>query len=208
MERGYLIATLALTITFAGLSRGFRSLEQFTFLHFQHFQSLAKSKCPARAAAAQIAAKVRRQIHPRNVEEAQLIAESMPIASVRAGLTEQDAVISRCAREKALREAERATRELQRSVQAAQRIYLEPIRVQAYLPDFNERMQEQAARMAARMAASNATMQMAATRMKLAQKQMTVVTYVQGLPKVPCRDKAAQLPDPPQAVADADDDSE
>ena len=41
MERGYLVASLALVITFAGVSRGFRSVEQMSFLRFLHRGSQA-----------------------------------------------------------------------------------------------------------------------------------------------------------------------
>jgi hypothetical protein len=200
MERGYLVAALAITMTFAGLSRGFHSLEQISLLHFQHFGAAARARCNARPAS-DLAAKMKARLRPRSVEEAQVLAESVPIAvqsSIAEQMSRQDAAISRCARETALREAERASREMmraQRAVERSERIYVQPMALQISLPaDFSERIHERAA---ARLAAGSAAMQVAAARIKLAQRQLPMVQWVDRVPQAPCRHRAAQAPQPP-----------
>jgi len=209
MERGYLIATLALTLTFAGLSRGFRSAEQFAFLHFQHFGSTSKSRCPA-SAAAELAAKMKARLHPRNAEEAQVIAESIPIASIQSSIEEQIArqqqAIRRCAREKAFREAEKANREMQWRMEQAQRVYVQPLHVEAYLPpDFGQRIQERTARMAERLAQRSVQLQMAASRLKLAEREFPQVQRVERPSHGSCRHRADDVPEvPPAPEAESD----
>ncbi|HUI84318.1 MAG TPA: hypothetical protein VL240_08845, partial [Candidatus Binatia bacterium] len=61
MERRYLVTAVAIIATFAGLSRGFHSLQRLAAEHGQHF--MAGATCPA-SAAAQAVARLRTRLHP------------------------------------------------------------------------------------------------------------------------------------------------
>jgi hypothetical protein len=196
MERGYLIAALALSLTFAGVSRGFRSLEQISLLRFQHFGAAMRSQCPAKHAA-DLAAKLKAHM-PRTPEDAQVLAESVPIAAVP--ISRYDAAISRSAREKAMREAERANRELMRAQRAVERYqysysYGQPMAIHVDLsPEINARVQVAAAKLAASTAA-----------MQAAQFRFTDRAVHVSVPRLSCPN--APLPPAPPAVLDDDSDS-
>jgi hypothetical protein len=112
MERRYLVAALAVIATFAVFSHGFRTLEHVSLLYGHH----AGAKCNADASAARFIGKVRTHLRPGYPEEAQLLAEmNLPIAMAQAKVAEevarQNMAAARCAREMALREAQRARRQ-------------------------------------------------------------------------------------------------
>ncbi len=120
MERRYLVATLAIIATFAVFSHGFRTLEHVSLLYRQHVGADLKAKCNADASAAsRFVGKVRTHLRPGYPEEAQMLAEmNLPIAMAQAKAAEemarQNMAAARCARETALREAQRARREATR----------------------------------------------------------------------------------------------
>ena len=152
MERGYLVAVLAIVATFSGLSHGFRAAEQWSVLHLRHFGTLARSECPT-AAAQRAIAKVQTRLRPHSAEEAQLLAEmNVPVPpippDVAANLASEDGVPTACARARTMQQAERARHDMlkmQRDMERASRqMRIEPlsIRVQ-FPPDFQQRIQEQ-----------------------------------------------------------------
>ena len=161
MERGYVVAALAMVLTFTGLSRGFRSVEQWSVLHVHHIGAFAKAECPANAARRAIA-KVQTRLRPHYAEEAQLLAEmNVPVSNVEARMAEemaaQEVVISRCARQRAMQEAERARRDalrMQRDMERTSRdIRIQPLSLNVQLPaDFEQQIQRSTA-LAARIAA-------------------------------------------------------
>lgn len=120
MERGYLIACLAIVTTFAGLSTGFRSLHNLSAFRIGH-GVVAKSRCQADSAA-RAAARLQTQLSTQTAEQAQMLAEmNLPLAEMRATLAQQMAqqheIISQCARARALQDAERARRDVVRMQQ-------------------------------------------------------------------------------------------
>ena len=195
MERGYLVAALALSLTFAGVSRGFRSLEQISLLRFQHIGAAMRVQCPAKHAA-DLAAKLKAHV-PRTPEDAQVLAESVPIAAVP--MSRYDEAISRHAREKAMREVERANREVMRSQRELERYqysysYNQPMAIHVDLsPQINARMQVAAAK----LAASTAAMQAAQIRFVDRPVHVTV-------PRLACPNSSLP-PDPPAALNDDSD---
>ncbi len=137
MERGYLVAVLAIVATFTAFSHGFRSVEQWSLVHIRHFSGggVARSECPAKQAARAMA-KIRTHLRPRYAEEAQLLAEmnvpipevnvvSIPIPEMPSDVFEdvagRDAAAAQCARERAMRDAERTRREMVRMQREIQR---------------------------------------------------------------------------------------
>jgi hypothetical protein len=130
MERRYLVATLAIIATFAMFSHGFRTLEQVSLLYGQHVRADVKAKCDADASAvSRFIGKVR--LRPGYPEEAQMLAEmNLPIALAQARVAErvaeevarQNMAAARCARETALREAQRARRDAERAQRDATRM--------------------------------------------------------------------------------------
>ena len=114
MERRYLVAALAIVATFVGVTHGIHALQRLSIEHSDNFEAIAAARCWANAAAQQVA-KVRSHFrHDYSPEQAQLVAE-MNLSGMQSSIAEQmarqDMAISRCAREKALREAEKARRE-------------------------------------------------------------------------------------------------
>ena len=87
-----------------------------------------KAKCNSEASAAsRFMGKVRSHLRPGYPEEAQLLAEmNLPIAMAQAKVAEevarQNMAAARCARETALREAQRARREAERAQREATRM--------------------------------------------------------------------------------------
>jgi hypothetical protein len=128
MERRYLVATLAIIATFAVFSHGLRTLEHVSLLYGQHVGADLKAKCNADASAAsRFMGKVRTHLRPGYPEEAQMLAEmNLPIAMAQAKVAEevarQNMAAARCARETALREAQRARREAERAQREATRM--------------------------------------------------------------------------------------
>ena len=153
MERGYLIAALAIIATFTGFSRGFQSLEQWSFVHLRHIGVIARTECHARP---QTMARVKTQLRPNYAEEAELLAElNVPIAEARATIDEQvagqDAAAARCARATAMQQMERARRDMLRMQRDMAKFSvagpMEPISVQVSLPpNFEKNVQQLTAR--------------------------------------------------------------
>jgi hypothetical protein len=114
MERRYLVAALAIVATFVGMTHGIHALQRLSIEHSQNFEAIAAARCWANSAAQHVA-KVRAHFrHDYSPEQAQMVAE-MNLSNMQSSIAEQmarqDRAISRSAREKALREAERARRE-------------------------------------------------------------------------------------------------
>lgn len=154
MERGYLVAVLAIVATFAGLSRGLRSLEQWSVLHVHHVGAYAKAECPA-SAAKRVIAKVQTRLRPHYAEEAQLLAEmNVPVPPVPPDVAEEVAAdssrISMCARARAMQQAARVRADMlrmQRDMERSARVVrIEPLSLNVHLPaDFDQQIQRSTA---------------------------------------------------------------
>ena len=154
MERGYLVAALAIIATFTGLSSGFRSVEQWSLIHLRHFRASSQAHCNA-SAPARAAAKIKTRLRPRYAEEAQLLAEmNLPVAEMQARMAEQiarhDTALAQCARARAMRQAEHLQRDMMRMQldmqRASAQVRIEPMALQIQLPvDLNERIRKETA---------------------------------------------------------------
>ena len=178
MERRYLVATLAIIATFTVFSRGFRSLQHVSLLHAQQLGAIAGEKCNSDLSAfSQWAARARERLRPARAEEAQMLAElNIPIAAVQARVAEQavrqSMAATRCAREMAMREAERAQRDAMRSRAKMARGSSQPISFAPSLPDdFGQRMEFQTAVLADRLAARTVSLQLAADKFEEVSQQ-------------------------------------
>ena len=195
MERGYLVASLALVVTFAGVSRGFRSLENSSLLSFRHSGIQASSRCPAETLRRE-AERLRTHLRPHYAEEAQLLAE-MDVPVVAEQMRAQQSVAEH-ARARAEREAQRAQREMmqaQRDIEnSTSNIRIEPLALELNLPaDFNQRIQAQASAAAARITAKTVKLQAAAERFRNAEIRMYRVdpsTMVDQSSQARCKDEA------------------
>lgn len=171
MERGYLIAALALIATFTGLSRGIQSVEQWSLVHVRYGGALARNACHANPARAHAMALLQRHLRPENAEEAQLLAEmnipriDIVSAEVQAAAVQQDVAAARCAQAKALREAARARGEVLRMqrqlADVPQTISIEPLAVNFELPPDVQRQIERSSVIAAKLAQRQVRMQIA-----------------------------------------------
>ena len=184
MERRYLVATLAITATFTTFSSGFRSLQHISLLNGQHPSILSRW-----------ADKVKSQLHPAYPEEAQLLAEmNLPLAAAQAAVAEQAAkqsqAAAQCAREHAVREAERAQREAMRmsaDIARETSISVAPVVIDLKgLDGLDQRMQARAAALAERVAARNVRMQLAVAKVQAVSMQM----QNSRAHKSPCRSRA------------------
>ena len=193
MERRYLVAALAIIATFAVTTRSFRALQRMSLGNDHHFWTMvrvgamARAKCPA-SSAARAMAKVRTHLRPRYPEEAQLLAEmNVPIAgmeTIQAQMARQDEAIARCARARAMQDAERARRDAlrlqQRMMRAAGQANMAPIALHMSLPTaLDQQIQTQMTILASRLAANSVKLQMAAN--KFSDPSMVAVT-VDGRP--------------------------
>jgi len=185
MERRYLVAALAMITAFAATSHGFRALQQLSVMHVRHSGAMAHSmhepSCASRALA-----KIRTHLRPRYPEEAQLLAEmNVPLAGldtmaarvagqitqqVTEQVTEQIAQqnIAQCAREQAMRDADRARRDATRMQQnmtrAAEQVSLGPMALEMNMPsDLDQRIN---AALATHMAANNVKLQVLADKLR------------------------------------------
>jgi hypothetical protein len=129
MDRRYLVATLALAATFAIFSHELRN---------GHVAVLARGplamvagRCTQSSTPQRVADDLQARVRTDQAEEAQMLAEmNLPVlrAEARAQAREaalqasQEIAASKCARETALREAERARREAERARQEARRM--------------------------------------------------------------------------------------
>jgi N-methylhydantoinase A/oxoprolinase/acetone carboxylase beta subunit len=212
MERRYLVAALAIIATFAVFSRGFHALEQLSFDHStKNLKTMAAAKCWASSAALNIA-KVRAKLHHGYPpEQAQLVAEmNLPgmESTIAEQMSRQDAAISRCAREKALQQAERARRDAMRIQQDYMRAYATsapdkpaaPLAPMAFAvsSDFQQRFE---AKTMARLAQSQVKLQMDAEKLAdIEVPTIDVETHVAPVvvPNVQCKVKVSR-----HAVRDA-----
>ena len=170
MERRYLVAAVALIATFAITSRGFRALEHVSLVRSAHAQTLAAEQCPS-SMAARALAKIHTHLRPRIPEEAQLLAEmDAPLANMQSTISEQmsrqNQAIEQCARERAMRDAERAYRDAMRLQQQVTHsvgyISAPPAPMPPLAPDVEVRIQKNAA-LAAKLAAANIKLQIDAS---------------------------------------------
>ena len=182
MERRYLVATLAIIATFATFSRGFQSLQHLSLLRGQHPSALSRW-----------AAKMKTHLRPSYPEEAQLLAEmNLPIAAqarVAEQAMRQGQAAARCARETAMREAERARSDATRMRERIAReknVAPVPIAIDLKLLDgLDQRMDLKVAGLAERVAASNVRLQMAGAKLEAISKQMEN----SGEHQSPCRSR-------------------
>ena len=157
MERGYLVAVLAIIATFTGLSHGLRSLDHWWLIRVQRTNQVAtRPECHA-STAARALAKINAHLRPHYAEEAQLLAEmNMPVIDVPSDAGENN--ITRCARARAMAEAEHARRDMlqmQRDMgRAAQQLQMTPLSLQISLPPDFEKQIAQSSAIAARIAAT------------------------------------------------------
>jgi hypothetical protein len=181
MERRYLVAALAMIVTFAGLSHGFRSLQQFSQQRRQQGQSMSGPQCSALPSiVSRVLAKVKAGLHQSDPEEAQVLAEmNLPMAALQAKAAEEAAKQSQAAaeaaRETAMREAERAHHEALRMREEIVRQNHMATMVSIQVPDYaalNRRIQVQTAAMAQRVAAQSARIQIAAAKWQAVSVQM------------------------------------
>jgi hypothetical protein len=126
MDRRYLLATLAIVATFAIVSHELRD-GRFVVLAGQRIASITGRCGTATSAPARIVSEVTDRLRPSHPEEAQMLAEmNLPLvraqAQAAALAVNQQVEASRCARETALREAERARRDATRARQDAIRM--------------------------------------------------------------------------------------
>ena len=153
MERGYLVALLSILAVFTGASHGFRSLEQWSAQHLRQFGAMAQQKCHSSASARALAEMS--TLSHSGAEEAQLLAElNLPSRAAfdTAEIARQAADNARCARLRAIQEADRARRDMQRAQHDMMQVRIDPLSLQVNLPpNFEEQIQQSTA-MAARLA--------------------------------------------------------
>jgi len=183
MERVYLVASLAIIVTFATLSSGFKSLQQLSQQRGQQPSTLSRW-----------VAELKTHVHPGDPEEAQLLAEmNLPLAATQARIAEQamqqSLAAAQCARETALREAERARRDERRmheQMAREARITAPAFIDLKRLDGLDQRIQVKTAAIAQQIAMQNARMQMAAAKLQAVSVQMQNA----GQRRSPCRGRA------------------
>ncbi len=189
MERRYLVAALAIIATFAVFSRGFHALQRMSVEPSENYKTMAAARCWANSAA-QTVARVRSHFqHGYPPEQAQLVAEmNMPgmESTIAEQMARQDTAISRCARERALQQAERARHEAIRMQKDYMRAYAHPAAQAAALAialpaDLDQRVQ-------ARIAASQ-------VKMELAQEKLENL-QIPSMPAIPAIDIDTQVTTP------------
>ncbi len=198
MERRYLVAALAVIVTFAGLSHGFRSLQRFSQQRRQQGQTMSGPQCSALPSIVScVLAKVKAGLHQSDPEEAQVLAEmNLPMAALQAKAAEEAAKQSQAAAEAArataVREAERAHHEALRMREEMVRQNHMATMVSIQVPDYaalNHRIQVQTAAIAQRMAAQSARIQIAAARWQAASLQIDN----SGKRHSPCGTRSAEM---------------
>jgi hypothetical protein len=176
MERGYLIAALAIIATFTGFSRGFQSIEQWSLLHLRHIGAIGKAECHARS---QAMATLKTHLRPHYAEKAELLAEmNVPVAEAQSSIAEQvsqDTDAARCARATAMQEIERARRDMLRMQRdmapASIGEPMTPLSLQVPTPPNFEKDIRQNTKAAARLAARQ--LQIAADQLNAAANKST-----------------------------------
>lgn len=199
MERRYLVAALAIIATFAGVSRGFQSLQQLS-LRGHNGQTMSGPQCNALPTIlSRVFGKLNLKIRSRETdpEEQQLLAEmNLPLAALEARAAEQAAHQSQAAaelaRKTAMREAERAHRDAMRMQQEMARQKNMPTMISIEVPDYaalNHRIEVRTAAMAQRLAARSARMQVAAAKWQAISVQMNNSTKRHS----PCSERPAEM---------------
>ncbi len=208
MERRYLVAALAIIATFAGVSRGFRFLEDLPTVHRGSGHAMARADCnPSPAARAM--AKIRIHPRPASPAEAQMLAElNVPMPDLSAEIAQQKA-LAQCARAQAKVDAEQTRRDAMRLQKEMSHLKLgmNPISIQVNVaPD----IQERAAEAAAQAAQANMRVQIAANELEessLRQASEQMERAAQNIPvhvvtRVRCNVRALQT-QTVQAMQDA-----
>ena len=191
MERRYLVATLAIIVTFATFSRGFQSLQQLSLQRAPHGRAVAGLQCVA-STVSRWMARFKSELHPAYPEEAQLLAEmNLPLAAAQAKVAEQAAKQSQVAAETAMRQAERVQRDAVRMreqiARAQETVAVSPVRIDlSGLDNLDLRMQSKAAAMAEHIAARSVRMQIAAARVQA----VSLRTQDSSRRSSPCRNRA------------------
>ena len=196
MERRYLVAALAIIVTFAGFSRGFQSLQRFSQERHQQGQNMSRPQCGSvPAIVTRLFAKIRSEFQPGNPEEEQLLAElNVPAAAMQAKAAELAAKQAQAAAEvasaNALREVERARRnavKMQQQMTHNKSWQEMPVVVDLHgLDGLDQRIQIKTAQMVERMTERNMRMQVNAA--KLAAVSMHLDNS--GKRHSPCRERA------------------
>jgi len=124
MERRYLVAALAIVATFTGFSHGFRALQAMSLDRSSESETAAVAKCWVNSAE-QTVHKLRAHFHRGySPEQAQIVAEmNLPgmQSTIAEQMSRQDISMARCAREKALQEAERTREQAMRDADHVRR---------------------------------------------------------------------------------------
>lgn len=126
MERRYLVAAVAIVATFVGMTHGIHAVQRLSIKNSDNFEAIAAARCWANSAVQHVAQVRSHFRHDYSPEQAQMVAE-MNLSGMQSSIAEQmarqDVAISRCAREKALREAEKARREAVRMQEETARAF-------------------------------------------------------------------------------------
>lgn len=213
MERRYLIATLALIATFAVFSRGLRSLEAYSKTPSHQAGMKMGAQCPTESSAfSRWLAKARTHLRPAYPEEAQLLTEmNLPFANMQARAAEQIAqqnlAAAQCARETAMREAERAQIQ-QKMAREQASLQMDPISYPFTMPPaLRQRIEVKTSAVAAKVAARAVKVQMTAdvlptSAINWADSGVENVVFAMDTPPVPpvAVHVNVQSPCKPQAV--------
>jgi len=167
MERGYLVAALAVIATFTALSRGMQSLEHWSLIHVRHAAALARNECHADGARTKV--RVLTHLRAHTADEAELLAKlhvpRADISAVTEEAVQRNMAAARCAQARAMREAERARSEMLRMQQqladVPQPIQIEPLSLSIELPADVQRQIQRSSAIAAKYAAREVRLQMA-----------------------------------------------
>ena len=160
MERRYLGVILAIMATFATVSSGFKSLQRLSQQHGQRPSTLSHW-----------VAELKTDLYPSHTEGAPVLAEmKLPSAPAQAGGAEQavqkSQAAAHCARQTAMREAERAQWDALRISERTARemeIAIAPVSIDLKgLDGLDQRIKVQTAAIARRIAVQDARMQSAA----------------------------------------------
>jgi hypothetical protein len=189
MERRYLVAALAIIATFAVFSHGFHALQRMSVEPSENYRTMAAARCWASSAAHKVATVRSHFQHGYPPEQAQLVAEmNMPgmESTIAEQMARQDTAITRCARERALQEAERARHEAIRLQKDYMRAYARPAAAPtafaiAMPADLDQRVQAQ-------IAASQVKMQIAQEKLENFQ--------IPSIPAIPAIDVDTQVTTP------------
>jgi hypothetical protein len=193
MERIYLVAALAMIVTFGGFSHGFQSLQQLSLKHSLRGQAASGPQCNSLPSiVSRWVARVKSELDPSSPEEAQMLAEmNVPIAEMQAQAAEQAAkqaqIAAEIARQTAIREAERAQRDAakmhEQMARAGHSIMVAPMTIDLRgLDNLDQRIQIRTAAIAEHIAARNMRREIEAAKWQA----MAVQYQDSGKHKSPC----------------------